>query len=325
MLTASLIGTALGITIVLGGGITTYLWLARRRKLFVRNGIASLAAMRWREFSHFVVDALRGRGFDHDPTAPRPQKGQLTDVLLSRNDQAWLLGCKQSPGELITATQISDLARGVRETGAGGGILATLGKIDPDARRDRGGIELLDGPAVWALVEPLLPKSLRLDIEQRARTRTIRDTQLSCLGALVVGFALAMLMPSAQIPDTPVEATGTALAAGAAVTLPAGTDAAAAVAGPTSTALPAATVENEEQRREGAMRDISLLPVVEKAMWATRSTLVVYLAGSEANAQDVTTLCATLERYEELRASRLQLQPAADSGTAVRFMQCHAY
>ena len=60
MLTASLIGTALGIATVLGAGITAYLWLVRQPKLLVGNGIISLAAMRWREGSVAQVASQPG-------------------------------------------------------------------------------------------------------------------------------------------------------------------------------------------------------------------------------------------------------------------------
>ena len=319
MLTASLIGTALGIATVLGAGITTYLWLVRRPRLLVSDGITSLAAMRWREYSHFVVDALRAQGFDYDPSGVRPQKGQQADLLLSRDDQPWLLGCKQALDEVVTAPQVADLARSVRETGAGGGILATLGRVDADARTGNAGIELLDGPTLWTLVDPLLPQSLRLDIQQRVRTRTLRDIQLSWLLALLAGFVLTMLLPSPTVPQVaPVAATPLAVASTVA---PVGSEANAAEADPLSAIAPA----SEEQRRESARSEISRLPGVEEASWATRSTLVVYLSDDDASAQDIASLCATIERYEELRASRLQLQPRAGSETPVRFKQCHAY
>ncbi|HSM10009.1 MAG TPA: restriction endonuclease [Lysobacter sp.] len=319
MLTASLIGTALGITIVLGAGITAYLWIVRQPKLLVGRGVTSLASMRWREYADFVVGALRAQGFDHDPSAARPQRGQPADLVLSRDDQAWLVGCKQNLGEVITATQVADLAHSVRDTGAGGGILATLGQVDADAKGTPG-IELLDGPTVWSLVEPLLPQSLRLDLQQRARGQTLRDIQLSWLVALLGGFALAMLLPSPAVPD-PAPASVTAVSRATADTVaPAAPPANAAVADPLAVAP-----GSEEQRREAAMREISALPGVEEASWATRSTLVVYLTDDDASAEDVALLCATIERYDELRASRLQLQARAGSETPVRFKQCHAY
>lgn len=323
MLTASLIGTALGIATVLGAGITAYLWLVRRPQLLVSDGITSLAAMRWREYSHFVVGALRAQGFDHDPSGARPQTGQQADLLLSRDDQAWLLGCKQDLGEVVTAPQVADLARSVRETGAGGGILATLGHIDADARGNAR-IQLLDGRSLWVLVDPLLPQSLRLDIQRRVRSRTLRDIQLSWVVALLVGFALAMLLPAPAIhQDAPIAAVP---AAATNIVVPPASEASAAEVDAAEAApVSAVARRSEEQRREDAMREISLLPGVEEASWATRSTLVVYLADDDASEQDIASLCAKIERYEELRASRLQLQPRAGSQVPVRFKQCHAY
>ena len=318
MLTASLIGTALGIATVLGAGITAYLWLVRRPQLLVSDGITSLAAMRWREYSHFVVGALRAQGFDHDPAGERPQKGLQADLLLSRDDQAWLLCCKQNLGEVVTAPQVADLARSVRETGAGGGTLATLGRIDADARGNAG-IQLLDGQTLWALVDPLLPQSLRVDIKQRVRSRTLRYIQLSWLAALLVGFTVALLLPAPAIHQAPpIAAIPPAVMS---VVAPPAAEANAIEAAP----LSAVARRSEEQRREDAMREISLLPGVEEASWATRSTLVVYLADDDASEQDIAALCAKVERYEELRASRLQLQPRAGSQVPVRFKQCHAY
>lgn len=328
MLTASMIGTAIVIATVLGASITAYLWRVRRQQILVNNGIASLAAMRWREFTHFVVDALRAQGFDHDASAPRPQKGQQADLLLSRDGQIWLLGCKQGPGEVITAPQIAALSRSVREAGAGGGILATLGKFDPSARKGNPGIELLDGPMLWTLLQPLLPQSLQLDLAQRAQARTVRNIQLAWAGSLVVGLLVAMQLPATPVSESAAVAVApTSLPADATAAEPAPNvdDTAADPAARAPVTLPAATPENEKSRRDQAMRDVSQLPGIEEAIWATRSTLVVYLSDAEASEQDVASLCATLERYDELRASRLQLQPIAASGKPVRFMQCHAY
>ena len=40
-------------------------------------------------------------------------------------------------------------------------ILATLGRVEPEARKHNQGIELLDGATLWPLIDPLLPPSLR--------------------------------------------------------------------------------------------------------------------------------------------------------------------
>lgn len=325
MLTASMIGTALAIATVLGASTTAYLWLVRRQRLLVSNGITSLAAMRWREFAHFVVDALRAQGFEHDASAPRPQKGQQADLMLSRDNQTWLLGCKQGPGEVIMAPQVAALSRSVRETGAGGGILATLGKIDPAARQGSPGIELLDGQMLWSLLQPLLPQSLQMDLAQRAHARTVRHIQLAWVGALIVGVLVAMQLPSVSDSDAVPVAVGPASVAADATPASNAAGTGTDLVTPAPMALPAPLPGSEESRRDQAMRDISQLPGIEEALWATRSTLVVYLSDGEASQQEVASLCATLERFDELRASRLQLQPIPESGNPVRFMQCHAY
>lgn len=338
MLTASLISTALVIAAVLGSSITAYLWFVRKRQIETRIGIQALAAMRWREFSHFVVEALRDRGFELDVEAPQPQKGEQADLQLVLNHKTWLLGCRQGADQLISASQVADLARAVRHTGSIGGILATLGKIEPAAGAVSQDVELIDGVSLWSLIQPLLPESLQEHLAGRARHDTLRSIELAWVGAILVGFALALaLTPESSAPEAaPVDATASAPAP-AGVTdrqtpVPAPLpdevpDAVpnAAVSAPTVPAAPAAGPGTEQQRREELRRAISTLQGVEKAAWSSRSTLVVYLQSAEADEDLVSRLCSTIEPYEELRASRLQLQPPAGSDKSVRFRQCHVY
>ena len=46
---------------------------------------------------------------------------------------------------------------------------------------------------------------------------------------------------------------------------------------------------------------------------------------TEAGKQDIDSICEVLDRYPELRSSRVQLQPPPGSTTRVRFFQCRAY
>ena len=68
---------------------------------------------------------------------------------------------------------------------------------------------------------------------------------------------------------------------------------------------------------------LSSLPGIERALWLTRSTLVVHLV--DGTADRLTEICAALERYEGLRTSRVQLQPPEGSEARVRFIQCRTY
>ena len=64
MLTASFVMVALVIAIVVGGALTAWLWTGYCRQLVTAGGLRALAAMRWREFSRFVIEALQAQGFE---------------------------------------------------------------------------------------------------------------------------------------------------------------------------------------------------------------------------------------------------------------------
>ena len=68
---------------------------------------------------------------------------------------------------------------------------------------------------------------------------------------------------------------------------------------------------------------ISTLFGVDRALWSTQSTLLVHLSAEEADPSG--ELCPLLERYPELAASRVQLQPPPGSQRPVRFKQCRSY
>ena len=80
----------------------------------------------------------------------------------------------------------------------------------------------------------------------------------------------------------------------------------------------------ELARRRAVVADtVSSLAGVERALWASQSTLVVHLAGDNVDPGEA--LCRVVRRYPELAASRLQLQPPAGSSQLVRYRQCQAY
>ena len=78
-----------------------------------------------------------------------------------------------------------------------------------------------------------------------------------------------------------------------------------------------------EQDRTEAARAIGSLPMVDRALWSSQSTLLVYVSNAKADAKSA--ICPLLERYPELVASRVQLQSPEGSGEPVRFFQCRAY
>ncbi len=87
--------------------------------------------------------------------------------------------------------------------------------------------------------------------------------------------------------------------------------------------LPTPTDPTElAQRRKEVVKLTSTLPHVDRAVWSTQSTRLVYMLDDSVD--PVPELCPILLHYEELRTSRLQLQPPQGSSKPVRFLQCRS-
>lgn len=340
MLTVSAVMTMLGVAVAIGAPLTIYLWRVRRRNHEIGRGLAALAGMRWREFSGFVVEALQAQGFEADRLESSPKGGQTADLKLTRNGESWLLSCKQGLNYRIDASHVASLADAVRFAGASGGIVATLGTIQKDAQASSRGMELMDGQAVWALVEPLLPAGLRRELGEYAQRRNIRELVLAWVVALLLGGAVAFATSNgadsnSEGEDAGVSAPSTAAstatpAAGeqdsdAPTAATAAQDAPAAPAAVAASPPPDSGLDETQQRRKVVER-VRQLAGIKQVSWSTRSTLLVVMDGSVADGPAFTgSICAILENYEALRASRLQLQPPEDSDARVRFMQCRNY
>ena len=65
------------------------------------------------------------------------------------------------------------------------------------------------------------------------------------------------------------------------------------------------------------------LPGVARTLWSTKSTLLVEV--DETSSERLADVCSVLERYENLRTARVQLQPTAGSYQRVRFRQCRTF
>lgn len=316
MVSVSFVVTALVIALLLGAAATAWLWRIHCPRLIASAGLRALAAMRWREFSRFVIEALQAQGFEASRLEPSADRGQKADLLLNRDGQTWLLTCKQGVDYRINRDMVDELTRAVRISGASGGILTTLGRIDPDARKHAGAIELLDGAELWPLIDPLLPPSLHDDLLARARRDTARLTLFAWALALAVGLLLATVLAGLTgKPDA-------AAVGRPATTAPAPT---ATTAAPVAVeSAPEASTASEEEQRAMIEQSVAVLPGIVDAGWATRSTLLVQLTPDVTEPQ-IDAICGVLESSEALRASRVQLQPAPGSDTPVRFMQCRTF
>ena len=313
------------IALVLGTCGTWYFRNVRYRQDEAAAGIRALSAMRWREFSHFVLDAMRHRGYDVLTPDDEAERGQQTEFLLSRGGQRVLLSCKHGSAYRIAAPAVAELAASIKFQGARSGILVTPGRIESDARgpASAASIELIDGGRLWPEIAPLLPPTLIEDVRHEASERARRAVSLSWLGGVVAGLALGLLLGGLLPDDTAEAATTTTPPSTAAVASPAAPAPAPATTPIVSDVPAAATEADEEAQRLEITQRVARLPGVARALWSTKSTLMVEV--DETSSDRFAEICAVLDHYESLRTSRVHLQPPAGSDQRVRFRQCRTF
>lgn len=313
---------ALIVAVAIGASATWYLRRVRLPREETAEGIAALSDMRWRDFIKLVLDVLAGRGFVriNDPGATSDE----SDIPLRLDGETWLLSSKHGASYILGSGDLAEFANNMRLRGAQGGLLATPGTFAPEARRfaEPQRIELLDGPTLWPELRERLPEAQRAAIGAKARIRARQHSWFGWLLGVIAGAAVFLLVhandngsaATSAIPPIAVPARAPA-AKGAAAQNPANDG-----VWPAPSDVDTATTEKD---RTDAARAIGSLPMVDRAMWSSQSTLLVYLSNTSADAKPA--ICPLLERYPELGASRVQLQPPDGSGEAVRFFQCRAY
>jgi restriction system protein len=312
---------------------TWWFGVLRRRIAETTAGIRALAGMKWRECAGLVLQALGEKGFIEMPSSRQPGDGG-TEFLLTKGNERCLLGYKHGTAYRLGEANVRDFANAVQLQGAQSGILVTLGTAEAFARdlAKRYGVELIDGRTLWPQVEPFAPVSLVEGIRSEAAAEIRRGQRLGIIASLglgVVVYVLGLLTQPAE-PLAPLPPVAAQAAAGAA----APTDAAAPVfqdpasleANKAMKALKAVarlTDEQRAQRRLMAAARVADLPQATHALWSTQSTLVISLvSGDGIDSGIVNDACAILVEYEELRYSRLQLEPPAGANVPVRWRQC---
>ena len=287
---------------------------------------SQLADLRWRDFTRLVLQAMKGRGFDpviEDGMAPDGIPSDGGDILLERDGEHVLLSCKYGSGSVVGVQAILGLGKSATLRGAGNVIVATPGRFETEAMRvarQQGNIELLDGKDLWPELRPYIAREPATAVEPATAPTPLPASAFAIAwgGAAALGLVAWLLLQATQGEPPVSEAIATA-------TAPATSQPAASpqpVATPSAQAVPTDPVALERRRKETA-NAISTLFGVDRALWSTQSTLLVYLSAEEADPSS--ELCPLLERYPELAASRIQLQPPQDSTAPVRFRQCRSY
>jgi hypothetical protein len=320
-------------------------WFGIHRRRLAENsaGVQALAGMKWRECAGLVLQAMAEKGYTELPSSRQPGDGGAEFLLVKENERC-LLGYKHGTAYRLGEANVRDFANAVQLQGATTGMLVTLGSAEGFARdlARRYGVDLVDGRSLWPQVEPFAPAHLVEDIRHQAATGIRRGQQMGAVGSLVLGvvvFGIAQL----GVEESPMPAS-----AGAPSDAPASTQASAGPATAAPTPAPAAEPEFQDEasrqasdamkelaavaqltdeeralRRRQAASRVADLEQANRAYWSTQSTLVVSLVREDGiDTGIVNETCAILVEYEELRYTRLQLEPPSDSTVPVRWKQC---
>jgi restriction system protein len=309
---------ALAVAVLIGVAGTLYFRLVVMRRDETAAGLSALAAMSWREFIHLVLDALARRGYARVHNRETPSGDN--DYTLERDGKHWLLSCKHGSAFVLGGAHVVELANDIRLANAAGGILASQGRIAAEARPAAAlqRIELLDGPTLWPELRDLIDPAQRAEILAGASRKARQRTLLSWLLALLAGVATFLALPGSD--DAAARAAAAVVAAPAGPALP---QADAAIANEPIAAPAPDDAAGLEQQRHDVAEAVSTLPMVDRAVWSTQSTLQVYLLDTSTDAMP--QICPLVVRYDALAPSRIQLTPPAGSDAPTRFRQCRSY
>lgn len=327
---------ALLVFAIVGGAATLYLRQNGNSVDAAANsrerGESQLAELRWRDFTRLVLQAMKGRGYEpviEDGMSPDGIPSDGGDILLERAGEFVLLSCKYGSGSVVGVQAILGLGKSATLRGAGSVIVTTPGKFETEAMRvarQQGNIELLDGKDLWPELRPYVahsPTDASATPPAQPAAMPPRNLAIAWGGAAALAL-VAWLFAQGMQADPPASDTAASVAtdasAGSATDARPAQPAAPAAVG--DAAVPTDPAALERRRKETASA-ISTLFGVDRALWSTQSTLLVFLSADEADPSG--ELCPLLERYPELAASRVQLQPPPGSQKPVRFKQCRSY
>jgi len=303
----------------------------RRRRVEAEAGIHALANMKWRDCIRLILEVLGRDGYKEAP-APQQSGDGGTEFLLLRGDQRVLLGFKLGSTYHISDASVSEFAKGIEIQGATTGILLTLGSIESSALNiaKRNSVELIDGATIWPKVRPFVPANVLDHVRLQVATQTRNGLWIGFASSLLLGMG-TFLFASHMSPEADVAtASGTVAAAPARRTTaaPLPVDAIAikksiAAAQAKRAEVASLTPSQLVDRRTKAASEVSTIAQVAYAHWQTESTLELKLKQSDGvDGSLISEVCRILTQYDELRLSRLQIDPLDTATGSVRWGQC---
>jgi restriction system protein len=321
---------AAALLVVVVGWALTALWfgVARRRRAETALGVQALADLKWREGIAVVLGALRREGYEVDDDASVAG----TETMLRKDGERVLLDYKHGTSYCLGSAAATEFFGTLRLRGAHRGILATLGTLEPGAAAAAGSsIQLIDGVHLWARVRDFVAPGLLASVRGEAAASTRRGLWGGAAASVVLG-TLAFLALG-KLPAT----LGTQSAVAAPVSTPPLPAPAATRTEPVddpvlrqlnATAAAMAEVarltpEQLARRRADAARQVGQLPQVSSAAWSAQRTLLLALNRTDGKDEGlITETCRILLQNEEMRYTRIQLNPPPNSPQAVRWRLC---
>lgn len=318
------------VAVFLLGLAATGLWFGvkRRRTEETSIGIQALANMKWRQCIGLVLEALLREGYAEE--AGEHSSGEGNEYLLIRDGQKILMSYKHGTAYQIGGNDVREFASRVSLKGASRGLLITLGIANATAKTfaERLGVDFYDGQALWSKLRPFLGESLQADIASQALALSGKGLRTGAAASFAVSL-LAYFLGTVLFTASTVEVSPNAfsLRQATAAASPRADDL-------TNKQLDAArkalaeiaslSDADKTRRRAEAAKQVSSITQVQIAVWSAQSTLLVTLSQSDGKDQHlIDEACRVLVGYEELRYSRLQLDPPQDSALPVRWRQCN--
>ena len=304
--------------------------IVKRRQAEIQTGVVTLAAMKWRECVGLVIQSLEKEGYREEISSRQPGDGG-TEFLLKKGSALTLLSYKHGTAYHLGEANIRDFANGVQLIGASKGILVTLGTVENMAKdvASRYDIQVIDGAALWPRIEGFLSSNDLDAVREQASTQTKSKVQIGAavsVGLTILSFFIfgGIGAMSDNDPQTENDVTKVAQATSTVATKPVDPEVARLnAAAKAMEEIDKLTDKQLAKRKADTAISISALPSVNSAIWYSASTLQINL-NTEKNDDKVLIeeICRVLTQREELRYTRLQLEPPPESTVPVRFRQC---
>ena len=327
-------GSMLAVAIAVFGVIASW-WIfgvRRRRQAETEAGVRSLANMKWRECVGLVLQWLHEEGYQEEHSTRQPGDGG-TEFLLRKGDENVLLSYKHGTAYRIGEANVREFASAVQMQGAKDGILVTLGQAEDTAKHvaRKYGIRLIDGDTLWPRLDKFVSPAMLATVRKDASARSGKGLWIGVLVSLVLA-ALAYVVLLSIAPAEAPSAAATPKREEAQVAVPEKSlaeseqDRITAEINERERAMAEVASLTDEQRmkrRAEAAAKLGGFSQVDTAGWSTQSTLVLRLNKTDGkDALLIDEVCRTLTQFEELRYTRVQLEPPLDSTVPVRWRQC---